>query len=258
MVESHDVVFKEEKLRGSLRGSERSEKEGALRRSGRPEKGEAAPDREQTEGSRESTELRVSLPSSTEISESTPDPEGSFGGCVNCEFISRFVSKGSSPCTCTVFLADGAASDKLPKTYAQVLDSAEKEQWLEAIQSELNSLAENKAWVLVERPAGASIIKNRWVLKKKEKPDGSVRFKARLVAKGFNQRHKINYDGTLSPVARFDSVRVLLALTASRGLKLAHFDVTTAFLYGFIDNDQVFMEQPEGLQDGSGKVCLLK
>jgi hypothetical protein len=61
--------------------------------------------------------------------------------------------------------------------------------WKAAMQLEFEALLSNGTWSLCPRPLDHNIIRNKWVYKIKQKPDGSVdRFKARLVAKGFDQQ----------------------------------------------------------------------
>lgn len=52
----------------------------------------------------------------------------------------------------------------------------------------------------------------------------------------------IDYDETFSFVARQDTVRTLLAMAASKGMKIRQFDVSTAFLYGML-SEEVYLEQ---------------
>ena len=150
---------------------------------------------------------------------------------------------------------DFALISNVPASYEEAMKSDEKQQWTQAIEAEITSIQENKTWDLVERPVGAKVLKNRWVLRLKDNGDRKI-YKACLVAKGFAQTPGVDFDETFSPVARYDSVRLMLAIAASRKMSIHQFDVKTAFLYGSL-SEEVFIEQPVGLEDGSGRVCKL-
>lgn len=123
---------------------------------------------------------------------------------------------------------------------------------------EYKSLIDNNTWILVDKPNNQQLIDNKWVFKVKENPDGSIeRYKARLVARGFSQRYGIDYEETFSPVVRFTSIRTILAIAAQKRMKVKQFDVKTAFLYGELEED-VYMQQPIGFDDKSGRVCKLQ
>ena len=84
------------------------------------------------------------------------------------------------------------------------------------------------------------------MFKIKKNSDGSIiKFKARLVAKGYIQRHGIDYEEVFAPVARIETIRLLLALAASNGWQVHHLDVKTAFLHGDL-KEEVYVAQPEG------------
>ena len=98
---------------------------------------------------------------------------------------------------------------------------------------------------------GEKAIGCRWVFKKKLNKDGTVnKFKARLVAKGYLQRFGTDYNETFAPVAKFKSIRLLLAISAQRSWKVYHDDVTSAFLNGIL-KEKVLMDQPDGYQQES-------
>jgi hypothetical protein len=128
------------------------------------------------------------------------------------------------------------------------------------MKNEFNSLMKNQTWELVPRPSDTNIVGNRWVYKVKRNSDGSIeRFKARLVAKGYSQAEGIDYGEVFSPVARFPTIRTLLAFANAHDLEVHHMDVSTAFLNGDLDCD-IYMEQPEGFVDATKPdyVCKLK
>lgn len=145
-----------------------------------------------------------------------------------------------------------------PTTYEQAINSSNKENWIDAMQEGLDSLLTNKTWILVDAPKNQKVIDNKWVFKVKRNPDTSIeRFKARLVGRGFRQEYGIDYDETFSPVVRFSSIRTLLAIAAQRNFEIKQFDIKTAFLYGELEED-VYMKQPVGFDDKTGKVCKLQ
>jgi hypothetical protein len=74
-----------------------------------------------------------------------------------------------------------------------------------------------------------------------------VKHKARLVAKGTAQKAGIDYDEVYAPVARLDSVRLLLALAAQEGSHVHHLDVKSAFLNGDLQ-EEVYVTQPPGFE----------
>lgn len=148
-------------------------------------------------------------------------------------------------------------AETVPSSYVEAINSKNKKEWEIAMKEEIESLNENKTWELVDKPVNQQVIKNRWVFSTKINLDGTMRFKARLVVKGYAQKEGIDYKETFSPVVRFDTIRTLLAITASDRLHLGQFDIKTAFLYGSL-KETVFMSQPEGFNDGSNRVCKLK
>lgn len=134
-----------------------------------------------------------------------------------------------------------------------VQEALKDPEWKAAMQEEYNSLIDMDTWELVDCPKDVKPLTCRWVLR--EKTNG--RKKARLVARGFEQKEGIDYSETFSPVARHESIRLLLSHAASEKMDLVPFDVKTAFLHGELDKE-LYMKQPEGFDDGTERVLRLK
>ncbi|GJS56357.1 retrovirus-related pol polyprotein from transposon TNT 1-94 [Tanacetum coccineum] len=132
------------------------------------------------------------------------------------------------------------------------------ESWIVAMQEELNQFIANDVWELVPQPKNMTVIGTKWVFRNKLDENGIVsRNKARLVAQGYNQQEGIDYDETYAPVARLESIRILLAYACALDFKLFQMDVKSAFLNGFI-NEEVYVAQPPGFIDfncGRTKQC---
>ena len=145
------------------------------------------------------------------------------------------------------------------KSVNEALTCLEKNEWMKAMEEEMESLKENQVWDLVDLPSNRKAIGNKWVLKIKRKADGSIeRYKARLVAKGYTQLEGIDYEVTFSPVVKFASIRLILSLVAHFDLELHQMDVKTTFLNGEL-NEEIYMEKPIGfvIQSQEHKVCKL-
>jgi hypothetical protein len=98
------------------------------------------------------------------------------------------------------------------------------------------------------------------VFKVKRDPAGNiVKHKARLVAKGYAQIQGVDYDEVFAPMARLETVRLLLALAAQGKWEVHHMDVKSAFLNGDL-HEEVYVQQPPGFSQSNshGKVLRLK
>jgi hypothetical protein len=90
--------------------------------------------------------------------------------------------------------------------------------WKEVVEKNLGSLDKARTWDVVDRVAGKKEVGSRWVFKVKRLVAGSVnKVKARFVAQGFSQRRGFDFNETYAPVVRFDSLHLLLAITAVQG-----------------------------------------
>ena len=147
-----------------------------------------------------------------------------------------------------------------PRSISDAFNGKNAEQWKDATESEYNSLLKNKTWELVNLPEGRNVVGCKWLFKIKRKADGSVsRYKARLVAQGYSQEAGLDYDEVFAPVAKYNSIRSVLAIANQLDMEVHQMDVKTAFLNGDLDNE-IFMKQPEGYTDKKqpDKVCKLR
>ncbi|MGV7988856.1 reverse transcriptase domain-containing protein, partial [Mycobacterium kansasii] len=77
--------------------------------------------------------------------------------------------------------------------------------------------------------------------------------------KGYTQTHGVDYFETFSPVAKLNSIRVVLSLAVNLSWPLFQLDVKNAFLHGDL-TEEVYMHQPPGFvaSHNPALVCRLK
>ncbi|GJX39410.1 retrotransposon protein, putative, ty1-copia subclass [Tanacetum coccineum] len=147
-----------------------------------------------------------------------------------------------------------------PSNYKAALAYPESDKWLEAMNTEMQSMKDNQVWILFELPPNGRTVRSKWVFKKKTNMDGNVHtFKSCLVAKGYTQTYGVDYGETFSPVADIRDIRILLAIAAFYDYDIWHMDVKKSFLNGHLSED-VYMVQPEAFVDPNhpNKVCKLQ
>lgn len=146
---------------------------------------------------------------------------------------------------------------KEPKTLAEAMRLPEAKQWMKAMQDELKIIEKNETWEEVEIKKNRRAIDCKWVYKVKYDEHGNVsKFKARLVAKGFTQKYGVDYDEVFAPVARQQTLRMLLSVAGVRNYNVKQYDVESAFLNGEI-SEEIYMKQPPGFKKND-KVLRLK
>ncbi|MBE2321352.1 hypothetical protein DVA67_035890, partial [Solirubrobacter sp. CPCC 204708] len=119
-----------------------------------------------------------------------------------------------------------------PKNVKEALTD---DSWIIAMQEELGQFTKNEVWDLVPRPLDTKVIGTKWIFKNKSDESGIIiKNKARLVAQGYTQEEGIDFDETFAPVARLESVRLLLSIACLLKFKLFQMDVKSAFLNGFL------------------------
>jgi hypothetical protein len=115
------------------------------------------------------------------------------------------------------------------------------------MEEELNNFKRNEVWELVPRPK-QNVIGTKWVFRNKQDEFGVVtKNKARLVGKGYTQVEGFDFGETYAPVARLESIRILLPYDTHHDFKLHQMDVKSAFLNGPLQ--EVYVDQPPGFED---------
>ena len=149
--------------------------------------------------------------------------------------------------------------DKDPLTYDEALarPEPERQEWIDAIQREFNSLIKNGTLEEVIVPEGANIVTTKHVFKTKYDANGNfVKRKDRCVARGFTQEYGVDYDETYAPVARMTSLRIFFVMLIVYQLIAWQMDVETAFLNPDMDRP-LYIEFPKGWKQKNPKATGL-
>ncbi|GJX04435.1 retrotransposon protein, putative, ty1-copia subclass [Tanacetum coccineum] len=129
-----------------------------------------------------------------------------------------------------------------PANYKAALSDPEFDNWVKAMNVEIQFMKDNKVWDLVDLPHNGKTVDSKWLFKKKIGMDEAVHtYKAHLVAKDIR------------------AIRILIAIAAFYDYEIWQMDVKIAFLNGYL-SEEVYMEQPEGfvIPKFPNRVCKLK
>jgi hypothetical protein len=108
------------------------------------------------------------------------------------------------------------------------------------------SLIENEIWDIVPITKGRKLVICKWVYRTKYASNGSVEIhKARLVSKGLSKVEGIEYNETFYPVAKMNSIILVLSLATSHKWEVHQLDVKSSFLHGDLQ-EEIYMEQSLG------------
>jgi hypothetical protein len=162
------------------------------------------------------------------------------------------IQNGTHP---LAFAAKLNAAD-FPK-YHEAMKSPERDEWIKAMEAELDQLERMDCWDVVDRKPNMNVISSVWAFRKKRFPDGAVRkYKARFCCRGFEQIEGVDYFETYSPVVGWATVRLLLTLSVHLNLHTVQVDYTNAFVHATLD-EAVYCEMPQGFRQPN-KVLRLK
>ena len=142
---------------------------------------------------------------------------------------------------------DTSSGESEPQTAQEAVMGKDWDSWKAAMLRELDNIESKGTWVEVMLPPGRNAIASRWVFAQKYNANGKViEYKARIVAKGFSQQPGVDYELTYAPIGRIASIRLLLTLAATLGLKLGQADVEGAYLNADLD-EEIYMEHPDAV-----------
>ena len=126
------------------------------------------------------------------------------------------------------------------------------------MKEELEDIEKSGTWELISPHTDCRQTGLKWVFKVKKNSRGEVScHKACLLVKGYLQRYGIDYKEVFSPLARFESIRVLMALAAQAIWELHHLGVKSAFLNGEIENE-IYVKQLGGFTMKGKEHCMSK
>jgi hypothetical protein len=100
--------------------------------------------------------------------------------------------------------------------------------WQKAVEDEMASIEDNNTWTLCDLPHGHRAIGPKWVFKGKRNEQGAL---------------GMDYDEIFAPVARLDTVSLLIYLAALKGWEVYHKDIKSSFLNGDLQ-EEVYVEEP--------------
>src|SRR5713226_2345957 len=142
-----------------------------------------------------------------------------------------------------------------PQTYVYV---AHDLRWKTTMKEEFSLLQKNNTWELIDLPPGRKLVQCKWVFKTKFSADGSpLKYNEILVAKCYSQVHGIDYNETFAPMEKMDSIRLALAIAASKQWEVHHMDVKCAFLNGYL-TEGIYMQQPQVFSTNPSLVCRFR
>jgi hypothetical protein len=147
-----------------------------------------------------------------------------------------------------------------PKNFREAMKREDSDEWLKAMKVENENLKNNETWEEVKPwriPKDALVVDSGWVFKKKVDNEGNILHKARLVARGYTQVPGVHFEETSSPVARYETVRLLISFAAMKGLVVDQVDVVSAFLNGDLA-EEIFLKLPKGINTENSGVVKLK
>ena len=133
-----------------------------------------------------------------------------------------------------------------PNSYKDAMNSPDAAEWRPACEAKYDILMGYHTWKLIKKLPSGNIVRCWWTFRVKRDNLGAVnKFKARLIAQGFSQVKGLDYSETFSPIIKFTTIRLMIALACRYNLELHHINIKGTYLNGKLEDD-IYMCQPEG------------
>ncbi|RVW28765.1 Retrovirus-related Pol polyprotein from transposon RE1 [Vitis vinifera] len=190
---------------------------------------------------------------------STPMPSSSSQPSTQMRRKRQELEHGSQS-TCGQYIDSNSSLPEENIGSQQIQEAFKISEWKKAVQDEIDAREKNGTWTITYLPVGKRPVGCKWIFTIKYKADGLVeRFKARLVARWFTQSYGIDYQETFAPVAKLNTIRILLSLVVNQDWCLQQLDIKNAFLNVDLE-EEVYMEIPPGFEESMAKnqVCKLQ
>lgn len=192
---------------------------------------------------------------------SQPEPQTEFKNEINQSENIIEPRRSSRPWTPSEKLLEHIANNVNgvtdPKDYKEAMASDERSSWISAMESEVDAHVKNQTMVACVVPPGRKPVPLAWVFRRKINPDGTLRHKARIVMKGFLQKPGVDFNETFAPVARWTSIRLIFALSATFDFEMRHIDFDTAFMIPEIDAE-IYVKTSQGMETLSNSDCTAR
>ena len=127
-------------------------------------------------------------------------------------------------------------------------EAAKDPQWVKVMNEKMQALSKNETWDLVPSSPHQKAIRCWCIYNVKHNADDTINwYKAPLVEKSYAKLHMVDYEETFAPMVKMTTIRIVVALVATKGWHLHQVDVKNTFLQGELD-EEVYMVQPLGFK----------
>jgi hypothetical protein len=161
-------------------------------------------------------------------------------------------------------LACKASADPDTVHVHEEMKEPDRKEFIKAMQKEVSNQSNNKNFLIIHRskvPEGAAILPTAWQMKRKRdiKTREIKKWKARLNVDGSRMQKGKHCWETYALVASWQSIRLLLTMSALHNWHAVQLDFALAFPQAPVEED-LHMDTPKGfdMSEGNRKDCALK